>query len=86
MSTEKVFLGKTTVVDTQYGQIVKIAFGPNDFEALAQNKNEKGWINLELKDKRDGGKYLQVQGDYKSAKGSGPSSPVLAQEEDDMPF
>jgi hypothetical protein len=82
---EKVFLGKTTVVDTQYGQIVKIAFGPNDFEVLNQQKNDKGWINLELKDKRDGGKYLQVQGNYQGNKPSGPVT-AIAQEEDDMPF
>ena len=52
---------------------------------LEQQKNDKGWINLELKDKRDGGKYLQVQGNYQGKKQSGPVT-TIAQEEDDMPF
>lgn len=62
---DKVFVGKTNVVTTQYGQIVKIALGPQDFEVLQNSKNEKGWVNLEMKDKRDGGKYLQLQGEMK---------------------
>lgn len=62
---DKVFVGKTNVVTTQYGQIVKIALGPQDFEVLQNSKNDKGWVNLEMKDKRDGGKYLQLQGEMK---------------------
>lgn len=59
--SEKVFVGKTTVVNTKYGQIVKVALGPQDFEVLSNSKNSKGWVNLEMKDKRDGGKYIQLQ-------------------------
>lgn len=64
---DKVFVGKTNVVTTKYGQIVKIALGPQDFEVLQNSKNDKGWVNLEMKDKRDGGKYLQLQGEMKKA-------------------
>lgn len=62
---DKVFVGKTTVVNTKFGQIVKVALGPQDFEVLTNNKNDKGWVNLEIKDKRDGGKYIQLQGEMK---------------------
>ena len=79
--SDKVFVGKTSVVNTKYGQIVKVAFGPQDFEVLMNAKNEKGWVNLEMKDKRDGGKYLQVQGEMKQQ-----SRPVPVNDGDDMPF
>ena len=62
MANDKVFVGKTNVVNTKYGEIVKVAFGPQDFEVLMNAKNEKCWVNLEMKDKRDGGKYFQLQG------------------------
>ena len=79
--SDKQFVGKTSVVNTKYGQIVKVAFGPQDFEVLMNAKNEKGWVNLEMKDKRDGGKYLQVQGELKSQ----PEA-VAVNDTDDMPF
>lgn len=62
MANDKVFVGKTNVVTTKFGEIVKVALGPQDFEVLMNNKNDKGWVNLEIKDKRDGGKYIQLQG------------------------
>jgi hypothetical protein len=77
--SEKVFVGKTTVVNTQYGQIVKVALGPQDFEVLQNAKNDKGWVNLEMKDKRDGGKYVQLQGEMKR-------KPQAVNDTDDMPF
>jgi len=77
--SDKVFVGKTTVVNTQYGQIVKIALGPQDFEVLQNSKNPKGWVNLEMKDKRDGGKYVQLQGEMKE-------KPQAVNDTDDMPF
>jgi hypothetical protein len=83
MANDKTFVAKTSVVSTQYGQIVKIALGPQDFEVLNNAKNEKGWVNLEMKDKRDGGKYIQLQGEY-NPKSSNRPSPV--NDGDDMPF
>jgi hypothetical protein len=81
MANDKVFVGKTSVVNTKFGQIVKVAFGPQDFEVLANAKNEKGWVNLEMKDKRDGGKYLQLQGEMQQQ-----SRPAPVNDGDDMPF
>ena len=77
--SEKVFVGKTTVVNTQYGQIVKVALYPQDFEVLQNAKNDKGWVNFEMKDKRDGGKYVQLQGEMKR-------KPQAVNDTDDMPF
>ena len=80
MANDKVFVGKTSVVNTKFGQIIKVAFGPQDFEVLANAKNEKGWVNLEMKDKRDGGKYLQLQGEMQQQ-----SRPAPVNDGDDMP-
>lgn len=81
MANDKTFVGKTSVVNTKYGTITKIALGPQDFEVLMNNKNEKGWVNLEMKDKRDGGKYIQIQGDLNSK----PKAQAV-NDTDDMPF
>lgn len=81
MANDKVFVGKTTVVNTKFGQIVKVALGPQDFEVLANAKNEKGWVNLEMKDKRDGGKYMQLQGEMQSQ----PKAQAV-NDTDDLPF
>jgi len=81
MSQDKVFVAKTTVVNTKFGQIVKIALGPQDFEVLQNSKNDKGWVNLEMKDKRDGGKYIQLQGEY-----TGKPKAQAVNDGDDMPF
>lgn len=81
MANDKVFVGKTNVVTTKYGEIVKVAFGPQDFEILMNAKNEKGWVNLEMKDKRDGGKYFQLQGEIASK----PKAAAV-NDTDDMPF
>lgn len=81
MANDKVFVGKTNVINTKYGEIVKVALGPQDFEVLTNAKNEKGWVNLEIKDKRDGGKYIQLQGEMQSR----PKA-VGVNDTDDMPF
>lgn len=78
--SDKVFVGKTSVVNTKYGQIVKVALGPQDFEVLMNSKNEKGWVNLEMKDKRDGGKYIQLQ------QAMPQKAAVAVNDTDDMPF
>jgi hypothetical protein len=79
--SDKQFVGKTNVVTTKYGKIVKVAFGPQDFEVLTNAKNDKGWVNLEMKDKRDGGVYFQIQGEY-----TGKPKAQAVNDSDDMPF
>lgn len=86
--SEKVFIGRTTVIKTQYGEITKISFGPQDYEKLEQYKNASGWINLEVKEKRGGERYCEVSL-YQGKGGAQQSAPVGAavnQEDDDMPF
>lgn len=76
------FVGQLKTIKTQYGDIIKVAIGPNDFEKLASNKNDKGWVNLEIKSKRDGSHYMAFQAPYEGS----TKSKVAVNETDDIPF
>jgi hypothetical protein len=82
MSDQKTinFVGQIKTIKTQYGEIIKVALGPSDFEKLEANKNEKGWANLEIKTKRDGSHYMAFQAPYAGA----GQAPVNSTE--DIPF
>lgn len=57
---DKVFVGKVEVKEGKYGEFITISFWPKDLEALKEHSNIKGWVNLTLKNKKDGWKYLEV--------------------------
>lgn len=82
-NNDKVFVGQTKNINTKFGEIIKISLGPSDFQKLQDAQNEKGWVNLEMKNKRDGGYYLQVSNFVPKA-GAG----VAANDDDDdnLPF
>lgn len=64
-NNDSTFIGKIKQIQTKYGEIVKISLGPKDFAALETLKNESGWVNLQMMTKRDGGKYIKAQEEYK---------------------
>lgn len=74
------FVGQVKTIKTQYGEIIKVALGPNDFTKLENHKNDKGWVNLEIKTKRDGSHYMAFQAAYTG----GSQAAVNASE--DIPF
>jgi hypothetical protein len=74
------FVGQVKTIKTQYGEIIKVALGPNDFTKLENHKNDKGWVNLEIKTKRDGSHYMAFQAAY----AGGSQAAVNASE--DIPF
>lgn len=57
---EKVFLAKVRKVNTQYGELTKISFGPQDIQALQKHANDKGWSNWDLKESQSGNHYLEL--------------------------
>jgi hypothetical protein len=57
---DKVYLGKTRVVTTSFGELTKLSFGPQDFEKMESYKNAEGWLNMEIKTSREGGLYLEI--------------------------
>jgi len=81
-TTEKVF-APAKVVKGNYG--VKIALEVNKFiDFLNEHKNEKGWINLELKESVKGVKYIELD----TWKPTQSETPVIAtnSQSDDLPF
>ena len=90
MDNSKIYVGKTKVVTTKFGEITKVSFGPSDFEKLNAAKNDAGWVNLDLLTARDGGQYLKIDNFKATAQGGGGSvqSKPVNQESpsDDLPF
>ena len=71
-------------VETQYGTIDKLSFKADQFiEYLNANKNDKGYVNIDLLSKRDGGKYAKLN-EYKP-KGQ-PASNNNGGDDGDLPF
>lgn len=58
---EKVFVGSTRVKDGKYGQIVNVGFSQKDIDLLSSNLNDRGWVNINLLSKRDGGMYAELE-------------------------
>lgn len=48
-------------VETQYGGIDKLSFKVEQFiEFLKENQNDRGYVNIDILEKRDGGKYAKL--------------------------
>lgn len=83
---DKIFIGKVEVKETQFGEIIKIGFSPEDREKMKQYVNSMGWINISILNKKQGGKYAVIDV-YNAPK---PVTPAPVQEDDldlkEIPF
>ena len=84
---DKVFCGNAKVVQTKYGEMVKISFSKKDLQTMMDNLSESGWINTVLKEKKEKieGKpthYLEVD-NYKPTPANGLTNGKV---ENDLPF
>lgn len=87
--TEKVFCGNGKIINTEYGEMIKISFSKNDLETMLNNL-ENGWINTVLKQKKTivEGKpthYLEVD-NWKPEKKDEQKQTVSNEEENNLPF
>jgi hypothetical protein len=57
---EKIFIGKVEIKETQWGEIIKIAFNPEDKKKLEQYSNNSGWTNISILSSKSGGKYATI--------------------------
>jgi len=78
--SDKIFIGKVEVKETQFGEIIKIGFSPEDREKMKKYVNSMGWINISILNKKQGGKYAVVDV-YNAPK---PVAPAPVQEDDDL--
>lgn len=59
MANEKVYAEGVfvEVKETSFGEIIKLAINPKFIEFYNQNKNEAGYLNIDLLNSQKGGKY-----------------------------
>ncbi len=54
---DKVYCGNGKVIKTQYGDMMKLSFSPDDIEKLVQRSKETqdrgGWVNVVVKERRE---------------------------------
>jgi hypothetical protein len=51
---EKIYAGQGRIVNTKFGQMTKLSFSLSDLEKLTNEaKLNNGWVNLDLKEKKD---------------------------------
>lgn len=50
---DKIFCGSGREIETKFGKLLKLSFSSKDIDTLKSNLNEKGWINLVVKEKRE---------------------------------
>lgn len=75
MSQDKIFVGSTRVKNAKYGDIINVGFNQKDLDLLKNNLNERGWVNINLKSKKDGGFYAELEQPMQ-AKAAGASNTV----------
>ena len=50
---ENIFVGIAREITTKYGSMLKISFGESDIQKLIENKNEKGWVSVVVKKRKE---------------------------------
>ena len=79
--SDKIFCGSGRIINTKFGELTKMSFSKTDLETLQSNLNEKGWVTVAVKEKRNkvGGKpthYVEVD----------TWQPSEQQDSNDLPF
>ncbi len=77
MSQDKIFVGSTRVKEGKYGQIINVGFSQKDIDLLSKNLNDRGWVNINLLSKRDGGMYAELE-----QKKTAPATATNTQDDD----
>jgi hypothetical protein len=80
---EKIFIGKVEIKETQWGEIIKIAFNPEDKKKLDQYSNNSGWTNISILSSKNGGKYATID-TYSTSTDKPKPKQVMQSEELDL--
>ena len=57
---EKVFIGSTKAIDTQYGVMIKVGMKAEDLATLEQHLDERGYVNIVSKQGKSGKWYSEI--------------------------
>jgi hypothetical protein len=82
--SDKIFIGKVEKKETKFGEMIKISLGAADIQKLSENLNEKGWINLVMKNGKNGNSYIEVD-TWKPTVAKAPE-PAGFDGQDELPF
>lgn len=94
MSNEVKYCGNGRVLTTKYGDLIKLGMNTDDLKLLTENLNDKGWVNVLVKKKKNPmeGKpelYLVIDDYVKADNNEAPPEVIDNQpppEDDDLPF
>lgn len=51
--SDKIYVGSGKVVKTNFGELTKLSFSEEDLQKMKMNLNERGYVNLVLKQKQN---------------------------------
>lgn len=55
-----IFIGNVKIIETQFGEIIKIGLSPDDRKLLEQYQSQSGWVNINIMTNPQGKKYAVV--------------------------
>lgn len=55
-----IFIGSVKIIETQFGEIIKIGLSPDDRKLLEQYQSQSGWVNINIMTNPQGKKYAVV--------------------------
>lgn len=89
MSTEKQYCGSGKIINTQYGEMIKLSFTEKDIEVLKANLSN-GWVNCNFKEKQNkvDGKpthYIEIDA-WKPEQKAQPKAKAKKEDSDNLPF
>ena len=79
MEKKRKYFGRVQTKSNNYGEIIKIGVGPQDFELLNSSKGANGWLTIDVKPKQGGGYYAEIyqpNGQYQQQTKAQPSNTV----------
>jgi len=79
--SDKIFCGSGRIINTKFGELTKMSFSKTDLETLQANLNEKGWVTVVVKEKRN-----KVEGKPTHYVEVDTWQPSAQQDSNDLPF
>lgn len=86
---DKLYVGNTKVKTLAFGDIINIGFTKDHLDLLASHLNENGWVNVNIKDAKSGGKYAEIDtygGNAGNGDAAAPIATPLSDDDPDLPF
>lgn len=86
--SDKIFVGKGEKKQTRYGDLIKFGFTEKDLATLKEHLSDKGWVNVVIKEGKNGQPYAQID-TWKPSGDDGPQMHPASTSfsgQDDIPF